>query len=186
MLKGWPQAMAKRSAGAFERAARDFYPTPPEAVVPLLPHLKRGTRFCEPCAGNGALISHLAHAGHVCVAAFDIEPQADGIERADASFLNQADLGGASAIITNPPWERAVLHQLVSRFLMIGVPSWLLFDADWSHTRQAVDLLRHCSDIVAVGRVKWIAESSTAGKDNAAWHRFAPDARGIRFWPRQP
>lgn len=31
--------MGKRSTGKFERKARDFYITPPEAVPPLLTHL---------------------------------------------------------------------------------------------------------------------------------------------------
>jgi hypothetical protein len=47
----------------FARRERDFYPTPAEAVVPLLPHLSPRTRFSEPCAGDGALIDHLTARG---------------------------------------------------------------------------------------------------------------------------
>ena len=36
-------------------------------------------------------------------------------------------------------------------------PTWLLFDADWAHTKQAAPYLRHCSHIVSVGRVHWMA-----------------------------
>lgn len=43
--------MGKRSA--FKRAPRDLYPTPLEAVRPLLPHLAPATRYVEPCAGDG-------------------------------------------------------------------------------------------------------------------------------------
>jgi len=46
--------MGKRSS--FKRVERDFYPTPREAVLPLLLHLEYGTAFSEPCAGDGALI----------------------------------------------------------------------------------------------------------------------------------
>ena len=42
-------------------------------------------------------------------------------------------------------------------------------------TRQAAPFLPHCSDIVAIGRVKWIEGSKHTGKDNHAWYRF--DAR---------
>ena len=56
--------MGKRSD--FERKPRDFYPTPIEAVEPLLPHLPEGFKFAEPCAGNGALIEHLESKG-VCM-----------------------------------------------------------------------------------------------------------------------
>ena len=30
----------------------------------------------------------------------------------------------------------------------------------------------HCSDIVAIGRVKWIEGSKHTGKDNACWYMF--------------
>ena len=74
--------MGKRSN--FERLDRDYYITPLEAVLPLLPHIMgKIQRFAEPCAGNGALIDHIE--GHdffsleknnpVGVFASDIEPQ---------------------------------------------------------------------------------------------------------------
>ena len=46
--------MGKRSA--FERRAGDAYPTPIEAVLPLIPHLRGVRNFAEPCAGDGALV----------------------------------------------------------------------------------------------------------------------------------
>ena len=42
--------MGKRSD--FERVERDFYPTPIEAVMPLVPHLPKTGLFAEPCAGD--------------------------------------------------------------------------------------------------------------------------------------
>ena len=48
--------MGKRSD--FERKPRDFYPTPMEAVKPLIPHMPRKFTFAEPCAGDGALCRH--------------------------------------------------------------------------------------------------------------------------------
>jgi hypothetical protein len=61
-IAGGFSAMGKRSS--FDRVPRDFYPTPYEAVLPLLAHLPRCT-FNEPCAGNGALIRHLQQHGHI-------------------------------------------------------------------------------------------------------------------------
>jgi hypothetical protein len=46
--------MGKRST--FPRIPQDSYPTPAEAVAPLLPHLEPGSRFFEPCAGEGWLM----------------------------------------------------------------------------------------------------------------------------------
>ena len=74
-------------------------------------------------------------------------------------------------IITNPPWSRPVLHQLIDHLRQL-CPTWLLFDANWAHTQQAAAHLRFCSRIVSVGRVKWIEGTAMTGKDDAAWFRF--------------
>jgi hypothetical protein len=161
--------MGKRSN--FEHKKLNHYPTPRSAVLPLLPHLAPGTRYCEPCAGEGVLMGHLDVGGHVCVSAFDVMPQRAGIRQHDASWITEADLNGANCVITNPPWDRAPLHQIIERCATL-VPTWLLFDADWMHTAQAAPYLKICRKIVSVGRVKWIAESANTGKDNCCWYLF--------------
>jgi hypothetical protein len=166
--------MGKRSD--FARVARDYYPTPPEAVAPLVPHLRGVRTFCEPCAGDGRLIRHLEAVGLKCAAAFDIEPRAHGIAQADSMELSPGPCAAsweADAIITNPPWDRKFLHPFIQRFAPAG-PVWLLFDADWMHTRQSAAFLPLLHEVVSVGRVKWIEGSKQTGKDNAAWYRFGP------------
>jgi hypothetical protein len=158
--------MGKRSS--FERIPRDFYKTPREAVAPLLPQLKAGTRFCEPCAGDGALIDHLEHFGHRCASAWDVEPRRDDIERHDA--LHRL-IGNIDCFITNPPWDRRTLHPLI-KHLSEQHPTWLLFDADWIHTRQSAPFMPLLRKVVSVGRIKWIPGSPFTGKDNCAWHLF--------------
>ena len=69
----WGQTMAKRST--FERKANDFYPTPHEAVLPLLPHLAPDSVYAEPCAGQGDLVKHLKQYGHFCDFYTDIDEQ---------------------------------------------------------------------------------------------------------------
>ena len=81
--------MGKRSD--FERQPRDFYPTPMEAVEPLLEHLPEDFPFAEPCAGNGALLNHLETKG-ICMWASDIEPQAEGIHKYDYSDVGLDEL----------------------------------------------------------------------------------------------
>jgi hypothetical protein len=164
-MAGVSALMGKRSS--FERIPRDFYPTPREAVLPLLPHLSPRTCFAEPCAGDGALIRHLEDAGHICGLALDIEPRAEGIRQQDALT---AMLVGFDCIITNPPWSRSVLHSMIEWFS--DTPTWLLFDADWKHTKQSAPYLRWLRKIVSVGRVKWIADSPFTGKDNCCWYLF--------------
>ncbi len=158
--------MGKRSD--FERRERDFYPTPYEAVVPLLDHLMPRTLFVEPCAGDGVLVSHLHRHGHHCVSASDIEPQDPSVK---ALNVFSAQIGQGQCFITNPPWDRSILHPIIDH-LSAQAPTWLLFDADWMHTKQAVPYLDRLEAIVSVGRVKWIAGSKMTGKDNCCWYLF--------------
>lgn len=159
--------MGKRSN--FERKPRDFYPTPPEAVEPLLPFLSPRTRFVEPCAGNGALVRELQKHGHRCEHALDIEPQHTSVSLGNALAF-RTDL----TVITNPPWDRKVLHPLISHFAP-QAPTWFLFDADWMHTKQSIPFMPLLSKVVSVGRVKWIPDSKMTGKDNCCWYLFDID-----------
>ena len=118
--------MGKRSN--FERREADFYPTPPAAVVPLIPYLRGIRTFAEPCAGDGALVRHLESFGLRCIYSDDIRTGQDA--------LALDHYGAADAIITNPPYTRDLMHQLIAHFQRI-LPTWLLLDADWASTRQA-------------------------------------------------
>ena len=159
--------MGKRSD--FERKPRDFYPTPMEAVEPLLPHLSEGFKFAEPCAGNGALIEHLETKG-MCMWASDIEPQAEGIHTSPYNKLGFDELIESDYIITTPPWDRKILHPMIA-FFTLRIDTWLLFDADWMHTKQSVKYMPWCRKIVSVGRIKWFGNMT--GKDNCAWYKFS-------------
>jgi len=84
--------------------------------------------------------------------------------------------------ITNPPWDRKILHPMIEHFRM-QAPTWLLFDADWQHTVQAAQFLKYCSRIVSVGRVSWM-ENGTQGKDNCCWYKFEASACRTLFTGR--
>ena len=159
--------MGKRSD--FERKPRDFYPTPIEAVEPLMSHMPRDFTFTEPCAGDGALCGHLEYYGGVCMWASDIEPQHEGIHPNDYKEIGYSEMVESEFVITNPPWDRKILHPLIDHFRKIR-PTWLLFDTDWMHTIQAKPYLENCEKIVSVGRIKWFG--NTTGKDNCAWYLF--------------
>jgi hypothetical protein len=158
--------MGKRSD--FKRRDRDFYPTPHDAMFPLLFHIGLNMSFVEPCAGDGSLIRHLEKFGHKCKLASDIEPQADGIVTGDMFDLDFTNLN----IITNPPWDRPILHRMIDKVIKQNAKAWLLFDADWWHTKQARPYKPFCEKVVSVGRVKWIEGSKSTGKDNCAWYLF--------------
>ena len=160
--------MGKRSN--FKRANKDYYKTPEHAVLPLLPHIENINNYIEPCAGDGQLIDILAKYGKTCVLAFDIEPKADKIIKHDifdAEIFN-------SDIITNPPWDRKILHPILDKIInnKRDINCWLLFDSDWMYTKQSSEYVKYCHKIVSVGRVKWFPESKMTGKDNCAWYLF--------------
>ena len=158
--------MGKRSN--FERIPRDFYPTPMGAVPPLIPHLHGVHTFAEPCCGDGALVNHLESHGLRCVYRGDI---ATG---QDALALEQ--YGDANSIITNPPYQRPLMHALIEHFAHI-LPTWLLLYADWASTKHAAPFMRSCSDMVPIGRVRWIEGTKMSSMENFAWYRF--DSRHV-------
>jgi len=159
--------LGKRSD--FERKPRDFYPTPFAAVEPLIRHLPQGFTFMEPCAGDGQLCRHLEYFGGTCMWASDIEPQLEGIHQNDYNELGENEVLESGYIITNPPWDRKMLHPMIEHFTSMR-PTWLLFDADWAHTKQSAPYMEHCAKIVSVGRIKWFGNMT--GKDNCAWYLF--------------
>jgi len=189
--------MGKRSN--YVRRDRDFYPTPYEAVVPLLPHLPVAARFHEPCVGDGDLVRHLERNGHKCFAAGDIKRKGRDLrsqKRSRAATRYGQTIKGffgvyfyppsseqdalkiigtpADMFITNPPWDRDILHPLITHLSDIA-PTWLLFDADWMHTKQSTPYMERCQKIVSVGRIKWITGSKMTGKDNCCWYLFTKE-----------
>ena len=164
--------MGKRSD--FDRVPRDYYPTPIEAVKPLIDHLDYSFDYVEPCAGDGRLISHikdLTGGTGECIYACDIEPKHSSVVECNALEVGFGGYGMVDYCITNPPWDRKILHPLIDHWLGI-CPTWLLFDADWMHTRQSAPFMDYCSKVVSVGRVKWIEGSKNTGKDNCCWYLF--------------
>ena len=169
--------MGKRSN--FKRKLRDFYPTPREAVEPLIPHLPRTGLFAEPCAGNGQLINYIEELSNLhCYLAIDIEPNRDDIGKGNALTI---DVNGCDLVITNPPWNRKILHPIIEH-LPKQKPTWLLFDSDWMHTKQSIPYMEMCHKIVSVGRIKWFGNMT--GKDNCAWYLFDKKVNNTIFFGR--
>jgi len=162
--------MGKRSN--FERIERDFYETPEAAVTPLLAHLPLYTQFSEPCVGSGALVRALEAHGHRCLHSCDIGSPYESSPTLDVQDVRAVRIPAhCEAVITNPPWDRKVLHPAIVN-LSRQKPTWLLFDADWVHTKQASPYMSALQKIVSVGRVKWIKDSPHTGKDNCCWYLF--------------
>lgn len=173
--------MGKRSD--FKKIEKDAYQTIDKRAVEVLSlFLPPQTVYAEPCAGEGLLIKDLSSYGHICAYQSDIETGKD------AMTLSLEDLDSVRTIITNPPWTRKVLHPMIEHFVNIHpeMVVYMLFDADWMHTKQATELLsNYCTDIMSIGRLKWIPDTNMQGKDNCCWYRFKQNAvEPIRFWER--
>lgn len=157
----------------FERKPRDFYRTPEAAVLPLLPHLPRGPfSYAEPCAGDGYLVHHLQkHTEGVCVMASDIHPMKDWISARDAFSHDRHTMKHPEFIVTNPPYERNLLVELIPHLSSIA-PTWLLLRSDFLFNKYASQFMSKMVKVVAVGRVSW-EENGVTGKENHAWIQFS-------------
>ena len=109
---------------------------------------------------------HLELFGLRCTYAGDIADRQDALAR--------DTYGNADAIITNPPYTRELMHALIEHLQRIA-PTWLLLEADWVYTKQAAPFMPSCSDVVAIGRLRWIEGTTMSSYENFAWYRF--DAR---------
>lgn len=142
-------------------------------MAALLPFLDKFTRYSEPCVGVGDLNISLMMNQMVCTHVKDIE------WGKDALTLTRSELNNPDCIITNPPWQRSLLHPMIEHFVDIAPYSWLLFDSNWANTKQSSQLVRdYCTDIVAVGRLIWIPGTTMSGKDDCSWYRFSRFKRG--------
>jgi hypothetical protein len=154
--------VTKRAFKKFKRNPRDFYATPHSAVIPLEPHLPgKIIDFHEPCFGDGDLAGSLQGFGHNCSAATDIRWGEDAFDLTKCEGV---------CFVTNPPWDRKVLHPLITHLSNLA-PTFLLFDADWMHTKQSRPFMSRCRKIISVGRVSWLG-NGVSGFDNCAWYEF--------------
>jgi hypothetical protein len=158
--------MGKRSN--FKRHRLDSYQTPLPAVLPLIPYLNGTRRFAEPCCGDGRLIRHLESHGLVCVYSGDIATGQDALAGDNYSAPDR--------IITNPPFTRLVLHQLLPHFLKIA-PTWLLLEMGFATNERDALFLAACTDVIPIGRVRWIEGSKHMSMENFGWFHFQQDHR---------
>jgi hypothetical protein len=164
--------MGKRSD--FQRRERDFYPTPYDAVVPLLPHLPDSVSFHEPCCGDCDLVNHLVKHGHW---AGDVSDIGQG---EDAATLTMC-LG--DMFITNPPWKWEILSTIIINLSNLA-PTWLLLNADLMHNKRMGPFMEFCEKVVSVGRVSWM-QNGKKGFENCAWFLFDQDCQSVtKFYGR--
>ena len=137
----WEEILIMGKRSEFERIPKDKYFTfDPKAGEAIKPFLKDNTRYVEPFAGDGDLIKQLKDLGHICTLFGDIETNNPKIPIADAFTLTKEyvlDFWCRTEIITNPPWTRSILHKMLDYFVPMGLPVWIILDANWLFTKQS-------------------------------------------------
>lgn len=183
--------MSKRTD--LPRNARDFYATPYKAVAPLIKFIDDGVteqHFIEPCAGDGRLVSHifkLSDRRITCRYASDIFPlpQAEDYHMVtktqDVLTANWQEISGtvdSHMFITNPPWlnnkDSGYLLNTIIQTLCSVRPTWVLLNANYLFNIRSSALLKQATDVVVVGRVKWIEGSKHSSTEDSAWFKFDP------------
>ncbi|AAL49599.1 unknown [Sinorhizobium phage PBC5] len=163
----------------FPRRKEDEYLTPYEAALPLKPYLTGVRTFAEPCCADGRLIRWVESFGPLCIHSGDIQTGTDALTD---PMLEQLIV---DAIITNPPYTWDLLSAMIDRFMRIA-PTWLLLEADFKYNLRTQGFMRHCSDVVPIGRVRWFSETTDESKVSYAWYRFhIQHTRGPIFHPLQ-
>ena len=158
--------MSKRSS--FEKIPKDFYATTdPKAIPPNFVECVRGKRYAEPCYGEGDLEDLLMGAA-VCRWRSDIR-DTGCCKLWDAMCLSEHELEHCDVIITNPPFSRGVLLPMIDHFTSL-MPTWLLLPADMMHNLYFSEYMARCSQVVSVGRIRWIKNSKHTSTDNFAWY----------------
>lgn len=155
-------------------------------------------RYIEPCVGDGRLVSHISdvsmvknfsssknsYSPPVCVYASDIEPQVDDLpttlvyshDAVNFNWDHSIDSFNATAFVTNPPWlntagSKHLLNSIIKK-LSSHLPTWLLLNGNYAWNLKSATCMSMCTDVVPVGRVKWIEDSDNTGKEDCAWFRF--------------
>ena len=168
--------MSKRTPGLPQRP-RGFWPTPLEAVAPLVPLLPLRARYGEPCAGDGRLVEHIERLLPTadCVWMSDIEPQAPGICKRDALELDADSMPALSMFITNLPWpttgKKGDPAIGLIRHLTSIAPLWTILPFCFAANEYFRRVAPMCAEILPIGRVSWL-ENGKPGKDDSAWFLF--------------
>jgi hypothetical protein len=153
----------------YERHGNDFYRTPGWVTDCLLNTIRIRGPVWEPCAGQGDIASVLAKRGVVIATdlnSYDdcLFPVASGVDALSARLPS-----GVRSIVTNPPYRKDLLPQLLERWLAIthAVEGQvcLLLNALWGQTqsgqRQTTLHEAYAGSIRLPRRVRWLNVDQT-------------------------
>lgn len=156
-----------------ERADRDFYRTPIQAVELADDLMDKSLRWWEPCAGDGAISKNLSG----IVYASDIYPMIDGIETLDMLTCDKPS--NVDAIVTNPPFFAQ--YELLDRCLFDWkIPALLLIRIEPLSTQKRNNYTKYLSKLHIVSSlIKFQTEDGRIVNGNGTvrcgWCLFTPE-----------
>ncbi len=114
-----------------ERRELDFYPTPAECTLALLPYIPQSVKsIWEPACGDGAISKILIEKGYDV---YSTELRTDsGYGAGGLDFLTQRDIG-ADAIITNPPFNMS--EDFIKKALLCSDVVCMLLKSQYWHAK---------------------------------------------------
>lgn len=166
---------AMHGESGYERIERDAYYTPAWCTEALLRHVEFQEPIWEPAAGNGAMSEVLEQSYRVYTS--DIHPIVP-ITLMQDFFTARADPGW-TAIVTNPPYNRAEAFIKRALYLTSSVTArpggkvvmLLRNEYDSASTRQ--HLFSKCPQfalkLVLTRRPKWFADDKASPRHNFSW-----------------
>lgn len=117
---------------ATERRQLDFYPTPAECTLALLPYIPISVKtIFEPACGDGAISKILIEKGFE-VLSVDLR-QDSGYGIGGRNFIEYADNGKFDAVITNPPFNLSELF--IKKALSISPVVCMLLKSQYWHAK---------------------------------------------------
>jgi hypothetical protein len=155
-----------------ERRENDFYPTPAEPTVALLPLIADfPKRVWEPACGDGGIAVELERGGFEVVGTDLVDR---GYGEGGVDFLQTTERR-ADAVITNPPFGE-LAHPFVQHAFDLGVEHVaMLFNINfWSAAVRTPLWNRHQPDVVAA--LNWKPDFTGAGRPyfNCVWVIWRP------------
>ena len=83
-------------------------------------------------------------------------------------------------MITNPPFTKEVFHDAIEHFTgILNIDCWWLMSSDWLFNKGSAKMVdKYVTDVVAIGRMKWIPNSKMSGKDNMIWLKTSLEKDG--------
>ena len=153
---------------AQKQGGRDDYQTPPEALFPLLPFLKKDWTIWECAAGEGNLVKELRKQGFKVIAT-DIHSGKDFLSHEPKHY---------DCIITNPPFS--LKQQFLERAYCLGKPFAFLLPLTTLESEKRQRFFRQCG-LEMILFDKRINFETPTGKGEGSWFASAWFSCGLNI-----